>query len=262
MKTHDKYALVTGASSGIGWHLSAELAKKGYNIVAVSNQPEALKTLKNKLETDYGITVNIYDCDLSQDNSAEQVYSYCEKNNLTVEVLINNAGTLYFGETLKIDTSLMKGIMNLHMSVPAALCRLFIEQMAQRRKGYILNTSSISSVMPFPTISVYGPTKAFIRHFTRALRSEVKKYNISVTCLIPGATVTGLYDPGKYDTSLNRKLGLINKPETVGKAGIKALFKNRAECVPGFLNKLIVLFVPLVPHSIIGTIYKRTKITE
>lgn len=260
MRTNNKYALVTGASSGIGWHLSAELAKKGYNIVAVSNQPESLKTLKNKLETDYGITVRTYDCDLSKDNSAEEVYSYCEENNLTVEVLVNNAGTLCFGEILKTEMPRMRSIMNLHMITPAILCRLYLEKMVELTDGYILNTSSISSVMPYPTISLYGPTKAFLRHFTRALRTEVKKHNIKVTCLIPGATATGLYDPEKYDTSFNRRLGVMKKPEAVAKAGIKALFNNRPECIPGFLNKLIVVLMPLIPHSIIGAVYRRTNL--
>ncbi len=257
---YDKYALVTGASSGIGWHIAAELARRGYNIVAVSNQSESLEELKNSLESDFGIIVNVFNCDLTQENAAQEVFSFCGNNNYSVEVLVNNAGTLYFGEALKIDASRMRGIMNLHMSVPAALCRLFIEPMAERKKGYILNSSSISSVMPFPTISVYGPTKAFIRHFTRALRSEVKKHNIKVTCLIPGATATGLYDPEKYDTAFNRRLGIMKKPEAVAKAGIKALFNNRAECIPGFLNKLIVILIPLIPHSIIGAIYKRTNL--
>lgn len=255
-----KYALVTGASSGIGWHISEELAKKGYDIIAVSNQPDRLDDLKKKLERDYQISISTFNTDLGQENSAQQVFDFCEMNNLVVEVLVNNAGTLYFGEALKIETSGMKSILHLHMTTPAMLCRLFGVRMMERRKGFILNTSSISSAMPYPTISVYGPTKAFIRHFTRALRTEVKKYNIKVTCLIPGATATGLYDPGKYDTPLKRALGIMKKPEEVAKAGIKALFNNCAECVPGFLNKLIVFLFPLIPHFVISAIYKRTKI--
>jgi hypothetical protein len=260
MEARNEYALVTGASSGIGWYISGELAKKGYNIVAVSNQPEKLDDLKKRLEKDYNVAVIRYICDLAQENSALQIFSFCEEKNLTVEVLINNAGTLYFGEVLKIDYSQMKNIMNVHMSTPASLCHLFLRKMTERKKGFILNTSSISSVMPYPTISVYGPTKAFLRYFTRALRTEVKKYNINVTCLLPGATSTGLYNADKYDTSLNRKLGVMKKPETVAKAGIKALFRNRSECIPGFLNKLVVLLVPVVPHAIIGAIFKRTNL--
>jgi short-subunit dehydrogenase len=259
MQDQQQYALVTGASSGIGWYISVELAKRGYNIVAVSNQSERLYDLKKKLDKEYGITVIALNTDLSQNNSGQQVYDFCEKNNLTVEVLINNAGTLYLGEVIKIDDKLMSAILNLHMNTPAMLCRLFGHRMIEHGKGFILNTSSISSVMPYPTISLYGPTKAFLRHFTRALRTEVKRYGINVTCLIPGATATGLYDAGKFNTPLRRKLGIMKEPDAVAKAGIKALFRNRSECIPGFLNKLIVLFIPVIPHVLIATIYKRTS---
>jgi short-subunit dehydrogenase len=259
MQDQQQYALVTGASSGIGWYISVELAKRGYNIVAVSNQSERLDDLKKKLDIEYGITVITLNTDLSQNNSGQQVYDFCEKNSLTVEVLINNAGTLYFGEVIKIDDKLMSAILNLHMNTPAMLCRLFGHGMIEHGKGFILNTSSISSVMPYPTISLYGPTKAFLRHFTRALRTEVKRYGINVTCLIPGATATELYDAGKFNTPLRRKLGIMKEPDVVAKAGIKALFRNRPECIPGFLNKLIVLLIPVIPHVLIGTIYKRTS---
>jgi short-subunit dehydrogenase len=261
---HDQqpYALVTGASSGIGWHISEELAKKGYHIVAVSNQPERLNDLKQILENEYRITVITVNIDLAEFKSGQQVYDLCEKNNLNVEVLINNAGTLYFGEVIKMDGILMRSIMNLHMTTPAILCRLFGQRMIGHGKGFILNTSSISSVMPYPTISLYGPTKAFLRHFTRALRTEVKRYGINVTCLIPGATATGLYDAGKFNTPLKRKLGIMKEPDAVAKAGIRALFSNRAECIPGFLNKMIVLFIPVIPHFLIGTIYKRIRFSD
>lgn len=259
MENLQKYALVTGASSGIGWYIADELAGKGYNIIAISNQPDQLDNLRSKLTKDYGILVSIINTDLSQDKSARHIYDFCEKNNIEVDVLVNNAGTLYFGEALKIDYSRMKSILNLHMTTPVMLCRLFGEKMIKRRKGFILNTSSISSVMPYPTISLYGPTKAFLRHYTRALRTELKRYGIKVTCLIPGATATGLYDSVKFNTPLKKKLGIMKKPEVVAKAGIKALFNNRPECIPGFLNKMIVLFAPVIPHSIISAIYKRTS---
>jgi short-subunit dehydrogenase len=259
MESPEKYALVTGASSGIGWYMSEDLAKRGYNIIAVSNQPDQLNDLRNKIETAYKISVITLNTDLSLEISAQQVYDYCSEHNLKVEILVNNAGTLYFGETLKIDFPRMRSILNLHITTPVTLCRLFGEKMIEQHNGFILNTSSISSVMPYPTISLYGPTKAFLRHFTRALRTEVKRYGIKVTCLIPGATATGLYDPGRYDSPLNRKLGVMKKPEVVAKAGIKALFNNHAECAPGFLNKLIIFLFPLIPHCIIGFIYKNTN---
>jgi short-subunit dehydrogenase len=262
MANTEKYALVTGASSGIGWHFAESLARKGYSVVAVSNQPAQLDDLKKKLEQVYGINVITLNTDLAQENSAQQVFDFCNRKNLIIEVLVNNAGIFFFEEVTRVDYSLMKSILGLHMRTPALLCRLFGEQMIKRQRGYILNVSSISAVMPYPGLSLYGPTKAFLRHFTRAFRTEMKAYGVHVTCLIPGATDTALYDASKYNTPLLIKLGIMKKPVTVANAGIRALYKNRAVCIPGLLNKLVLLLFPVLPHFIISIIYRRKYTTR
>ncbi|MCK5105590.1 MAG: SDR family NAD(P)-dependent oxidoreductase, partial [Cyclobacteriaceae bacterium] len=98
-----KYALVTGASSGIGWHISKELAQRGYYIVAVSNQPEQLEALKKELEHTYLISVVLLNMDLARASAAKEVFDYCDTNQLEVEVLVNNAGMLVLGEAVRID---------------------------------------------------------------------------------------------------------------------------------------------------------------
>ena len=251
------YAVVTGASSGIGWHISRELAARGYSIVAVSNQSENLTKLKSELEETYGSSVHTIDCDLSTPGAAESVYNYCSKRELQVEVLVNNAGMLVFGETMTVDMKRIKTILQLHMNTPVLLCRFFGTHMVENQKGYILNISSISSVMPFPTISLYGPTKSFLRGFTRALRSEVKGSGVSVSCLIPGATATALYDTDKLNLPMLVRLRIMKRPENVARAGVNALFRGKAERVPGLINKFILLFIPLIPHAFVGYIYKK-----
>ena len=260
MGNSEKYAVVTGASSGIGWHISKELALRGYSIVAVSNQAHQLQDLKTTLEKTCPINVLTFETDLSQEDSATGVFNFCRDKNLAVDVLVNDAGMFVFGEVTRIDYARVRSIINLHMLTPVLLCRLFGEQMAAKGKGYILNLSSITAVMPYPGISLYAPTKAFIRHFTKALRSEMRLDNVSVTCLIPGAADTSLYDPGNINTSLLKKLGLMKDPEAVAKAGVRALFRNRAVCIPGFINKVTVLLLPLIPRFIIEVITRRTDI--
>ena len=262
MEASEKYALVTGASSGIGWHISEELAKRGYSILAVSNQPTHLLHLQVELEKLYPIHVQTLDIDLTQDDSPIRVFNFCKENNFTIEVLVNDAGIFFFGEVTRVDYDRVKSIIALHILTPALLCRLFGGQMAEIGKGYILNISSITAVMPYPGISLYASTKAFIRHFTRSLRSEMKLDNVNVTCLMPGATDTSLYNTGNLNISLLKKLGLMKKPEDVAKAGLKALFNNRAVCIPGFINKLVVLLVPLVPRFIIEAITRRTSVVR
>ena len=254
-----KYAVVTGASSGIGWHISKELAVKGYSLVAVSNQAEQLNNLKSELEEVYQIDVQTLECDLSESVAAESVFDFCQQKELQVEVLVNNAGMFVYGEVVGADKEKVRSILQVHMNTPVMLCRFFGELMAKNHMGYILNVSSISAVMPYPTISLYGPTKTFLRKFTRALRTELKETGVNVLCLLPGATATSLYNTKNINLPLAMRLGIMKKPEVVAKAGVKALFKRRGECIPGLLNKFVMRIMPLIPNILIGFIYRKTK---
>jgi len=257
MRTEGKYALVTGASSGIGWHFSGLLAAKGYNLVAVSNQAEKLEALKNHLENLWDIEVLTHFTDLARQEAAAEVYAFCETHNLHIEVLVNNAGMMVYGEMAGAGTDHAMSILQLHMTTPAMLCRLFGEKMKARRSGYILNVSSISAVMPYPTISLYGPTKTFLRYFTRAIRTELRPYGVAVTCLMPGATDTSLNDPESSVQDMARLAGKPMDPAKVARTGLNALFRNRPRSVPGLINKAIVLLVPVIPHGLIATIFRR-----
>ena len=110
--------------------------------------------------------------------------------------------------------------------------------------------------MAYPLISLYGPTKAFLRHFSRALHIEMKRNNVNVTCLLPGATNTPLYEKDKVNIKLAATLGVMKEPQYVARKGIDALFNTKRESIPGIVNKLTVLFVPLLPSALIGLIYK------
>lgn len=255
----ENYALVTGASSGLGWYLSDALVKRGYNLIAVSNQPAELEELKKKLEKSYPVSVVTHNMDLAQENSAKSIFDYCEEHRFKVDILVNNAGMLVYGEALTVEYSKAKSILNLHMTTPALLCRLFGEKMKKNGKGYILNVSSISAVMPYPTISFYGPTKSFLRNFSRALRTELKPMGVNVTCLIPGAMDTKLLKEHHFNPKTAKKVRFVKHPEKVARAGIKAVFRKRSECIPGMLNKLTIWLLPIVPYFIIVLIYRRSR---
>jgi len=252
-----KYALVTGASSGIGWHFAEALAGIGYPVIAVSNQPDRLDDLRKKLEKEYSIRVITLTIDLALESAAEEVFTYCSENDLEVEVLINNAGMFFFGEMVSIDPLKVRSMLALHNMTPVMLCRLFGGQMVDRHRGFMLNISSITAVMPYPGISLYGPTKTFLRHFTRALRTEMRDHGVNVTCLLPGAVDTALYDATNYNAPLLKKLRIIKPPAKIAIAGLNALFKNKAECLPVVLNKIILVLLPLIPQFIISLINGR-----
>ena len=125
MGSNHKYALVTGASSGIGRHISEILAGKDYSVIAVSNQPARLLDLQVSLEKLYPINVLTLDIDLAQEDSPKNVFNFCRENKLIIEVLVNDAGIFFFGEVTKVDYDRIKSILTLHILTPALLCRLF-----------------------------------------------------------------------------------------------------------------------------------------
>lgn len=257
-----KFALVTGASSGIGLAISRILAAKGYSLVMVSNQAEPLQILAKEFSEKFGVDCIPFFADLSLPESGEELFHFTQQNNLRIEILVNNAGILLFGELAHLAPGQSERIINLHIFTPVKLCRLYSEIMLQNRMGMILNISSISAVMPYPGISLYGPTKTFIRYFSRAIRHELLPYGVSVTCAMPGATETGLYDPQKINLKLAKQLGVMHDAEFVAYKLVKAMFKRKAIVIPGLINKITVAMVPIVPSFFIGWIHRKTELTK
>jgi short-subunit dehydrogenase len=252
------YALITGASSGIGRAMAEVLGEKGYALLLVSNQAEQLEETA-VLFRQKGFRCRSYCLDLSQSEAAFTLYHFCQQEQLVVDVLINNAGMLLFGELTTHSVQQVEAICQLHMHTPVLLCRLFIADMLERQKGYVLNVSSISSVMPYPYISLYGPTKTFIRSYSRALRHEIISYGVTVSCLIPGATATGLYDPKRVNLDLGLRIGLMHRADEVAREGIEGLWKGKAEITPGWLNKLLVYVFPTLPDVVLQWIIRKTS---
>lgn len=255
--TNNQYALVTGGSSGIGFAIAEKLAQKGYNLLLVSNQESELQKCSLIISSRYSVKCFYLSIDLSKPEAALKVYEYCHQHKLTIEILVNNAGILLYSEVASAPVEKVHLILQLHIHTTVMLCRYFGEDMQERRSGKILNVSSISAIMPYPGISLYGPTKTFIRYFTRALRSEMQAYKVTVTCVLPGATATALYDPNVVNVELGKKLGIMHTPEFVAQKAIRALFNNQAECIPGMLNKLTVFFLSFIPMTFITWLHNR-----
>ncbi|MEI6311069.1 MAG: SDR family NAD(P)-dependent oxidoreductase [Bacteroidota bacterium] len=256
----NKLALITGGSSGIGKSIAFELAKKGYDLLIVSNKQNELESSKKDLEIEYPITCHTYFADLSLESAAQDVYSYCMEKQFEIEFLVNNAGILIFSELHETKDGLANRILMLHMYTPTILCRLFSKDMILRKKGFILNISSISAVMPFPCISLYGPTKTFIRAFSKAIRIELSGHNIQVCCVMPGTTESALYDPQKVNFDFAKRIGIMTDSTFVAKHAINATFANKGEVIPGWINKLSVATVPYIPRFFIQYLYSGTNL--
>lgn len=256
------FVLITGGSSGIGLALAHAFAARKYNLLLVSNQTDVLDECKSTFESIYGVKCNIFNVDMIAKDSALRIFEFAQTHAPDIEILVNNAGMLVFSEVVETPLVKLEAILQLHIQTPSALCKLFGEKMKANRKGHILNVSSISAVMPYPGISLYGPSKTYMRYFSRAFRSEMKLYNVNITCLIPGATETGLYDPNRVNLTLAKQLGVMQTADVVAKKAVDALFKNKAECIPGWLNKLTVISLPWIPSFVIEMINRHSTILQ
>lgn len=256
-------ALVTGASSGIGLQYATQLARDYHtDLLLVSNQQEELNQVATDLATQYGVkTIPLY-ADLSKQDAAEQLHQYCLDNNLVVDILINNAGVFFFNPYCETSMKRIDLMLNLHMITVAKLTRLFGEEMINRqltkeeqtqkicrkprRKGYILNMSSMSAWMAMPGIQTYNATKAFIYNFSKSLWYEFRPKGVNITVMAPGAVDTALFGLAPNLRRLAVNLTVSIPPERLVKRALKKLFRGKKADTPGFLNWLVT---PLLKHT-------------
>ena len=242
------YAIVTGASSGMGVEFARQLGRRGYNLLIVSNE-ERIKDVAQELGA-VGLVL-----DLGQQSAARELYEYTRTHEMEVEVLVNNAGVYHDKDILDDSEGFTSLIMNLHMYTPAMLCYLFGKDMRERRKGYILNVCSVTSKMAAQRLGTYGGTKAFLSHFTRALHIELRQYGVHVTDVSPGAVDTGLYSISPVWTKLGKCLGIIVSPQTLARRGLRAMFWGCSKAtVPTVFWTILTTIILLIPTCVLRLI--------
>ena len=245
-------ALVTGASSGIGYEISKYLAKRGYDIIVVARNRQALENLKKEIKTN----VQIVCMDLSVVDNCVKLYENFKDEN--IDVLINNAGFGMYGNFDILDMNKEIEMINVNILACDILTKLFLKDMKRRDSGYILNVGSIAGFMPGPLMSSYYASKSYVVKLTQAIRKELKKsksgVSVSVLC------------PGPVNTNFNNTAGVkfAVRPlssEYVAKYAVDMLFKKKLVIVPGFTIKLARFFSKFTPDNILAeiTYYIQTK---
>ncbi|MBE6196327.1 MAG: SDR family NAD(P)-dependent oxidoreductase [Rikenellaceae bacterium] len=242
-----RWALITGASSGIGASFSRRLAEAGWNLAMVSNRAEENCALASQLETTYGIEAKCLCLDLTLSDAAEELHRWTTEQAVVPDILISNAGMLLFGVLEKSDPEQLDRIVALHCTTPTKLCRLYGAEMAARGRGYILLVSSITAWMPYPTIGAYAATKGYLKSFGQSLWYEMRGKGVGVTTLFPSAVDTPLYDLDQKVRRRLRRFGVMLSADEVARKGLKALFAHRRRCLPGWLTKLLVAICCLLP---------------
>ena len=243
-------ALITGATSGMGLEYCRQLAQRGHHLVMVSNQQELLDSLPAELSQQYHVDAIGHYQDLAAPDAAQQLYDWCGKQHLQVDILINNAGMFFFHELTPDYVGRSETMLALHVFTPTRLCLLFGQDMKQRRRGYIINVSSMAAQLPTPGITLYAATKAYLKSFSKSLYFEMRPYNVGVTTVLPAAIATPLYNLNPRMLSLFSKIGLIRSPQWLVRRALKGMFRKRRTVKPGLVNYLAPLLLKLLPNHL------------
>lgn len=241
------WALITGASFGIGQELAALLAQKKYNLILVARTESKLKSLADVWAKQFNVKVQTIALDLTAPAASQRLLDEVRTRGLHIDVLVNNAGFGSLGSFLEEPLENTRQMIQLNITVLTELTYFFANEMAARRTaGYILNVASIAGFLPGPLMAIYYASKAFVLHFSEAVNEEFCEKGISVTALCPGPTPTEFQKRAGMDQS---GLALMaTSKERVARAGLDALFARKAVVIPGFFNWLTAFFVRLAPR--------------
>lgn len=227
-------ALITGASSGIGYSMAKYLSNLGYDLILVARDKEKLQSIQKELKTDVKIVV----ADLSQESKVKELYVLCKNDN--IDILINNAGFGLFGEFDSTDLSSELNMVDVNIKAVHILTKLFLKDMVKKDSGYILNVSSSASFQAGPLMATYYASKAYVTRLTIAIYEELrrKKSKVHVSCLCPGPVKTNFNNVADVQFSMK---GMDS--DKVAKYAIdKMLKKNKLIIVPGFKMKSLIFF--------------------
>jgi len=245
----NKYVLITGATSGIGYELAKLFAADKYNLIIVSRNQQELYNKAAEFKQ-HGIEVIPIAQDLFDPGNAFAVYEEVKALGIPVEILVNDAGQGVYGLFSETDIDRELDIIDLNVSSLVILTKLFLKEMLSRNSGKILNLASVASKSPGPWQSVYHGTKAFVLSFTEAIREELKDTGVSVTALMPGVTDTDFFNKADMlESKAVQDKSAMADPADVAKDGYDALMAGQDKVISGFKNKVQVSLGNLMPDS-------------
>ena len=246
----NKTALVTGASSGVGFEFAKILANDGYDLVIVSQNSEKLDQARSDIANEYDVNVVAIVKDLSKDNSAEEVFQIVNNQGMTINTLINNAGFGDHGRFNETNWGKENNMIHLNIIALTRLTKLFLPKMIESKDGKIVNVASTAAFQAGPFMSVYYATKAFVLHFSEAIANELKGSGVTVTALCPGGTKSGFQDASNVNGIRLIRNGKLATPKEVAEYGYQSMLKGKSVAIHGFKNKVMAFLVRLAPRKV------------
>ncbi len=247
-------ALITGASSGIGYNMAKYLNSMGYSLILVARDKEKLQKIQKELSGEVKIVV----ADLSNESKLKELYVLCKNDN--IDILINNAGFGLFGEFTETDLNKELEMIDVNIKAVHILTKLFLKDMKKRNKGYILNVSSAASFQAGPLMATYYATKSYVTKLTLAIYEELRrdKSNVHISCLCPGPVNTNFNNVANVQFSMKSL-----SSEYVARYAIDKMFQNKLIIIPGIKMKFTIFFNRLVSNKLaIRIVYKFQKKKE
>jgi len=259
--TESKYAVITGASSGIGRAFAVEFARLGYNLVITGRRLDKLIELAGYIKNDHKVIVEHVIAELSDNNDVNNLLNII-RNKKNIEVLVNNAGFMAGSSFYNLPFSEHLKMINVHMSVPVMLIKEILPGMLSNNKGIIINVSSLTAFFPVPGNAMYSGTKSFLVNLSESLHQEYHSQGINIQCLCPGFTKTDFHSRLKTKRFDETKFTGWMDAEQVVRYSIKNIKRRKCICIPGTGNKLMVKLVMLMPRKlyyfIAGIISRKT----
>lgn len=244
-----KWALVTGASAGIGWALAEQLAEGGANLVLTARRIDRLEKLASELAAKRGIKAEVFAADLIRPEAPAEIHAFTAGKSIEVELLVNNAGFGCFGYNHELEGARLLDMIQLNCSAVVHLTRLYVPGMVERKHGDVLIVASTAAFQAVPFISAYAATKAFDLIFAEGIAEEVARFGVRVCALCPGSTNTEFKDiAGQPD----RVFRVAETAETVARAGLDGLERGKSCVISGRRNRMMVLGERLAPRRFIA----------
>lgn len=245
-------ALVTGASSGIGYEIARRLAAEGHNLVLVARRRERLDELARELMNAHKITVTVVPLDLARPGAVDALHQRLQKESIPIDMLVNNAGLGHSGALIDLSVESVRSELDLNIGVLTEMCQRFGADMSRRGLGKILNIASAAAFQPGPWLAVYAASKAYVLSFSEALRQELKESGISVTVVCPGPVATEFHSVAGTDTLAFIRFTPQMSAAELARHAVRAMHQRKSVVIPGLLNRINAFLPRFLPRNLVA----------
>lgn len=250
-KWTEKWALVTGASAGIGLAIAEQLAAARANLVITARRKERLAALAEQLKTEHKIAVEVIAADLADPAAPGQIRAFTSRKDIEIELVVNNAGFGSYGAFHKAELARQVEMVQVNCSAVVQLTHLYLGEMVARRHGDILIVASVAGFQAVPYVSTYAATKAFDLHFAEGIAAEVRQHGVNVCALCPGSTTTEFREVAGQPEKTFRG---AETAEKVARTGLRALAEGKSSVISGFKNRMSVEGQRLAPRGLVTSV--------